>query len=63
MDIKFSDKTKASEVLEEVFVKCDNYGVNFKTEEDLNDNCDQAHQNLPKSHKCKCDQCNYQNIN
>ena len=34
---------KASEVLEEVFVKCDNCGENFKTTQDLKDHCDQAH--------------------
>ena len=54
---------KASAVLEEVFVKCDHCGKNFKTAQGLKDHCDQAHQNLPKSHKYKCDQCNYQNIN
>lgn len=43
MDKKFSDKMKASEVLEEVFVKCDNCGENFKTTQDLKDRCDQAH--------------------
>ena len=63
MDKKFSDKMRISAVLEEVFVKCDNYGKNFKTAQGLKDHCDQAHQNLPKSHKCKCDQCKYQNIN
>ena len=54
---------KASTVLEEVFVNCDNCGKNIKTAKGLKDHCDQAHQNLPKSHKYKCDQCNYQNIN
>ena len=43
MDKKFSDKMKASEVLKEVFVKCDNNGENFKTTQDLKDRCDQAH--------------------
>ena len=43
MDKKFSDKMKASEFLEEVFVKCDNCGENFKTTQDLKDRCDQAH--------------------
>ena len=43
MDKKFSDKMKASEVLEKVFVKCDNCGENFKTTQDLKDRCDQAH--------------------
>ena len=50
-------------VLEEVFVNCDNCGENIKTAQGLKDYCDQAHQNLPTSHKYKCDQCNYQNIN
>ena len=59
MDKKFSDNMKASEVLEEVFVKCDNCGQNFKTTQDLKDNCDQTHYNLPKSHKYSCDKCNY----
>ena len=54
---------RASAVLEEVFVKCDNCGENFKTAKGFKDHCDQAHQSLPKSHKYKCDQCNYQNIN
>ena len=54
MDKKFSDKIKAYAVLEEVFVKCDNFGKNFKTAQ--GDHCDQAHQNLPKSYKYKCNQ-------
>ena len=37
---KFSDKTKAFEVLEEVFEKCDNCGKNFKTTQGLKDHCD-----------------------
>ena len=53
---------KASEVLEEVYVKCDNCGKNFKTTQGLKDHCDQAHHNLPKRQKYKCDQCNYKNI-
>ena len=61
MNKKFSDKIKAYAVLEEVFVKCDNCGKNFKTAQ--GDHCDQAHQNLPKSYKYKCNQWNYQNIN
>ena len=32
VDKKFSDKMKASEVLEEVFLKCDNCGENFTTQ-------------------------------
>ena len=44
---------KASAVLDEVFVKCDHCGKNFKTAQGLTDHCDQAHQNLPKSHKYK----------
>ena len=51
---------KASAVLEEVFVNCDNCGKNIKTAQGLKDHCDQAHQYLPKSHKYKCGQCNYQ---
>ena len=43
------------------FVKCDNCGKNFKTTQCLKDHCDQAHQNLPKSHKHKCDQCCFGN--
>ena len=39
---------KASAVLEEVFVKCDQ---KFKTAQGLKDHCDQAYQNLPKSQK------------
>ena len=54
---------RASTVLEEVFVKWDNCGKNFKTAQGLKDHCDQAHQNLPKNHKYKCDQCKYQNFN
>ena len=50
MDQKNSDKMKASAVLEEVFVKCDHCGENFKTAQGLKDHCDQAHHNLPKSH-------------
>ena len=41
---------KASAVLEEVFVKCDYCGKNFKTTQGLKDHCDQAHQDLQKSH-------------
>ena len=41
---------KASTVLEEVFVNCDNCGKNIKTAQGLKDHCDQAHQSLPKSH-------------
>ena len=52
---------RASAFLEEVFLKCDNCGKNFKTAQGLKYHCDQAHQNLPKSHKYKCDQCNHQN--
>ena len=63
MDYKFSDKMKASAVLEEVFVNCDNSGKNFKTAQCPKDHCDKTHHNLPKSHKYKSDQCNYQNIN
>ena len=37
---------RASAVLEEVFVKCDNCGKKFKTAPGLTDYCDQAHQNL-----------------
>ena len=51
---------KAYEVLEEVFVKCDNSGENSKTTQGLKDHCDQAHQNLPKSHKYICGKCDYQ---
>ena len=29
----------------------------------MKDHCDQAHQNLPKNNKYKCDQCDYQNNN
>ena len=54
---------KASAVLEEVFVKCDNCCKNFKTAQGLKDHCDQAHQNLPTSHKYKGDHSVYQNIN
>ena len=54
---------KASAVLEEVLVNCDNCGKNIKTAQGFKDHSEQAHQNLPKSHKYKCDQCNYQNIN
>ena len=49
----------ASAVLEEVFVKCDNCGKNFKTTQGLKDHYDQAHQNLPKSHKYKGDHSVY----
>ena len=63
VDKKFSDKIKASEFLEEVFVKYDNCGKNFKTTQCLKYHCDQAHKNLPKSHKYNCDQCDYQNNN
>ena len=59
----FFYKTKASEFLEEVFVKCDNCGEIFKTTQCLKDYCDHAHQSFPKSHKYKCDQCDYQNNN
>ena len=52
---------KASAVLEEVFVKCDHCGKNFKTAQGLKDHCDQAHQNLPKSNKYKGDHRVYQN--
>ena len=48
MDIKFSNKTKASEVIEKIFVKSDNYGENFKTKQELKDFCDQAYQYLEK---------------
>ena len=41
---------KASAVLEEVVVNCDNCGKNIKTAQGLKYHCDQAHQNLPKSH-------------
>ena len=51
MDNKFSDKIKASEVLEEVFLKCDNWGENFKTKPGFKDHRDQAHPNLPNLHK------------
>ena len=44
---------KASEALEEVVVRCDNSGENFKTEQGFKDHCDQAHQNLLKNHKYK----------
>ena len=57
---------KASEVLEEAFVKCDNCGENFKTEHGFKDHCDQAHRNLPKSHKYEWttfQNINFQNIN
>ena len=37
---------KALNFLDKVFLKCDNFGENFKTEQDLKDHCDQAHQNL-----------------
>ena len=39
---------KDSEVLEEVFVKCDTCGKNFKTAQGLKYHWDQAHKNLPK---------------
>ena len=39
---------KDSEVLEEVFVKCDHCGENFKTAQGLKYHCDEAHKNLPK---------------
>ena len=46
MDKKFFfDKMKASEVLEEVFVKCDNCDENLKSTQDLKDCCDQANLN------------------
>ena len=51
VDNKFSDKMKASEVLEEVFAECHNCGRNFKTEQGFKELCDKAHQNLPNSHK------------
>ena len=54
---------KASAVLDEVFVKCDRFGENFKTAQGLKDHCDQAHQNLPKSHQYKGDHSIYQNFN
>ena len=54
---------KASEFLQEVFIKYDSCGKNFKTTQCLKDHCDQAHQNLPKKHKHKCDQCDYQTNN
>ena len=41
---------ESSAVLEEVFVKCDHCGENFKTAQGLKDHCDQAHHNLTKSH-------------
>ena len=41
---------KASAVLEEFFLKCDDCGKIFKTAQGLKDHHDQAHQNLPKSH-------------
>ena len=41
---------KASAVPEEVFVRCDHCGENFKTAQGLKIHCDQAHRNLPKSH-------------
>ena len=49
------DKIKASEALEEVFLKCDNCGKIFKTTQGLKEHCAQAHQNLPKNQKYKCD--------
>ena len=51
---------KSCEVLEEVFVKWDNCGENFKTTQGFKDHCDQAHQNLPKSYEYSCDKCDYQ---
>ena len=39
---------KASAVLGEVFVTCDNCDKNIKTAQGLKDHCDQAYQNLPK---------------
>ena len=57
VDKKFSDKMKASEILEEVFIKCVNWGENFKTTQGLKDHYDQAHNNLPKNQKYKCEQC------
>ena len=54
---------KASEVLEEVFLKCDNCGKNFKTTQGLKDDYDQAHYNLPKTLKYKWDHCDYQHMN
>ena len=59
MDKKFSDKMKASEVIEEVFVSY-NCGKNFKTTQGLKDHCDQSHYNLPKCHEYRCEKCNYQ---
>ena len=51
---------KASEVQEEVFLKCGNCGKTFKTTQGLKDHCDEALWNLPKSHKYRCDKCDYQ---
>ena len=62
VDKKLSEKRKASEVLEEVYLKCDNCGKNF-TSQGLKDHCDQTLHNLPKFHQSKCYQCNYQNMN
>ena len=59
MDKKFSDKRKSFEILEEVFIKCDN----FKTTQGLRDHCDQAHNNLPINQKYKCDKFDLQNVN
>ena len=42
---------KASEVLEEVFLNCDNCGENFKTTQRLKDHFDQGHHNLTKIKK------------
>ena len=39
---------KASAVLEEVFVNCENCGKNIKPAQGLKDHCDQAHQNYQK---------------
>ena len=48
-----SDKMKASEVWEEVFLTCDNCGKNFTTRGMWL--CDQTHHDLTKFHKSKCD--------
>ena len=56
MNKKFFEKIKASEILEEVFIKCINCGEDFKTTQGLKNHCDQANL-LPKNHKYKCDQC------
>ena len=57
---KFSDNMKDPEVLEEGFVKCDNCGKNFETTQGLKDHFDQAHYNLQKSHKYRCNKWDYQ---